>query len=400
MNKKLFFCAAALLLCAGTVFSQDYGLNLRFLPVVYAGDKPYGKFNFTGTAVPWFGTPLGEQGNLYLSAGLSVEYAEEEWKPVFEPYRFGLTYRFDSGLRLEAGRISRQPLGLVYTGLFDGFALDFELGKNRLSAGAFYTGLLYKKTANIVMSPGDYGDFNDGDHYFSSRRLLFSLGWGLPVSGGASLGLEAIGQIDLNEPDARIAGDAKVHSQYATATFTLPFLQYFNAGLGAALGIIEAGRDAGFCFAASADLDWLPPGGRTDLLSLGAAVSSGAWADGAKAFLPINTIAQGKVLGPRLSGIAVMEGEYSVRIHPSLSTQISAAYFFRTDTHTYSDSELNPSSLSPLLGGEAYCGFTYAPVSDIRVTLGGGIFLPQLGRAFGAGASPRGRISLEAILSF
>jgi hypothetical protein len=401
MNKKLFPCAAVLLLCAGTAFSQDRGLTLRSLPVINAGGGSPGQIDYAGTAIPWISGPLGEQGDLYLSGGISAEYADGKWKPVFELYRFGFSYRFDSGPRLEAGRLShREPLGLVCAGLFDGFALDFELGTTRLSAGAFYTGLLYKKTAYIVMSPGDYGDYYDRDHYFSSRRLLFSLGWELPVPGGAGLDLEAISQIDLNEPDAGIAGDVRVHSQYAAAKFTLPFLRYFNAGMGAALGAVEAGRDAGFCFAASADLAWLPPGGGADRLSLGAAVSSGAWADGVKAFLPINTIARGRVLRPRLSGVAVVEGEYSARIHPSLSTQVSAAYFFRTDTHTYSDSELNPSSLSPLLGGEAYCGFTCAPASDISVTLGGGVFLPQLGRAFEDGASPRGRVSLELILSF
>jgi hypothetical protein len=402
MNKKTFLLRiATLLFCAGTAFSQDHGLTLRSSPLVYAGGGSPRPADFTGTAVPWFSGPLGEQGDIYFSAGISAESSEGEWKPVFEPYRFGFSYRFDSGPRLEAGRLSyREPLSLVCSGLFDGVALDFDLRGTRLSAGVFYTGLLYKKSAYIVMSPGDYADYYDRDHYFSSRRMLFSLGWGLPVSGGAGLDLEMIGQVDLNKPDAGLIGDRRVHSQYALAKFTLPFLRYFNAETGAVLGLIEGGRDAGFCFAASADLAWLPPGGGNDRLSLGMAVSSGVWGDGVKAFLPVNTIARGRVLGPRLSGLAVAEGEYSARIHPSLSTQISAAYFLRTDTRTYNDPELDLISLSPLLGGEVYCGFTCAPASDMSVSLGGGAFFPQLGRAFESGASPRGRVSLEVILSF
>jgi hypothetical protein len=401
MNKKPFLRIAALLLCAGTAFSQDYGLTLRSSPVVYAGGDSVRPMDYTGTAVPWFSGPLGDQGDIYLSAGVSAEYSAGEWKPVFELYRFGFTYRFDSGPLIEAGRLShREPLGLVCSGLFDGVILGFDLAGTRLSAGAFYTGLLCKKTAYIVMSPGDYADYGDRDHYFSSRRMLFSLGWGLPVSGGAGLDLEMIGQVDLNKPEAGLINDRKIHSQYALAKFTLPFLRHLNAETGAAFGLIEAGRDAGFCFAASANLAWLPPGGGNDRLSLGVAVSSGAWGGGVKAFLPVNTIARGKVLRPRLSGLAAVEGEYGARIHSALSTRISAAYFFRTDTRTYNDTELDLMSLSPLLGGEVYCGFTCAPASDMSVTLGGGAFFPQLGGAFEAGASPRGRVSLELILSF
>jgi hypothetical protein len=47
-----------------------------------------------------------------------------------------------------------------------------------------------------------------------------------------------------------------------------------------------------------------------------------------------------------------------------------------------------------------YGGLTWAPVSDIAFTLGGGVFFPQLGNAFAEDASRRWRVSLETILSF
>jgi hypothetical protein len=402
MNKKLFFCGAILLLRAGAVFSQDYGLILRSFPVFSGGESDVNS-EYTGTAAPWFTAPLGEQGDVYLSGGISAEYSQEEWKAVPELRRFEISCRFGSGLRLEAGRLSyREPLGLVCNGLFDGLALNLDLGKTLLSAGAFYTGLLYKKTAPITMSPGDYVDYHDQDHYFSSRRLVFSLEWGIPVLGdrGAKLDLGIIGQIDLNEPDDQIAGDAKIHSQYALAKFTLPFLKHVNAEMGALLGVIEDDGGAESCFAVSANLAWLPPGGVNDRLSLGMALSSGARKDELKAFLPINAIVQGRTLRPGLSGLALAEGEYTARLHPALSASFEAVYFFRTDTRTYNDPELDRTSLSPLLGGEIYGGLTWAPVSDIAFTLGSGAFFPQLGKAFEEDASPRWRVSLETILSF
>ncbi|MDR2618898.1 MAG: hypothetical protein LBC62_08520 [Treponema sp.] len=409
MNKKLFLSIAAALLCAWTAFSQDYGLTLRSLLVLSNGDKPYGNFDYTGSAVPWFSAPLGTQGDLYLSGGISAVYSDSEWKAVPEVYRFEASYRFGSGMSLEAGRLSyRDPLNMVMNGLFDGIAFNAGLGNTRLSAGAFYTGLLYKKTAYITMSPGDYDDYSDQDVYFASRRLVFSLAWEIPdlfdTEGILNLGLT--GQFDLNDPEDllpadEIDGGVKIHSQYASAKFTLPFLNYFNAELKALLGITEeTGLDPGLCFAFSGGAAWLPPGALNDRLSLNAALSSGARGSTARAFLSINTIGQGKVLRPKLSGLALVEGAYNARLHQSLSAEVSAAYFFRTDTHTYGDSELDKTSLSPLLGGEVYGSLNWAPVSDISFILGGGAFFPQLGKSFATDASLRWRVSLETTLSF
>jgi hypothetical protein len=404
MNKKLFLYAAAFLLCAGTAFPQDYGLTLRSLPVLSSGDKPYGNVEFTGTAIPWFAAPLGEWGDLYLSGGISAEYSDEEWKPVPEVYRFEITCRFSSGLRLEAGRLPyREPLNLVMNGLFDGLALSYDLGKTRLSAGAFYTGLLYKKTAYITMSSGDYTDYYDREVYFASRRLVFQAGWEIPdIAGGEGrLDLGLIGQFDLNKPQDTIGGNGKIHSQYALAKLTLPFLNYFNAELGTLAGMAEENeRDPGFCFAFSGGLAWLPPGGAHDRLFLNAALSSGAWNKRVRAFLPVTTIARGKALRSKLSGLALAEAGYTVRLHETLSADVDAAYFFRTDARTYNDPELDGTSRSPLLGGEVSASLTWAPVSDISLNLGGGVFFPRMGKSFRADAPARWRLSLETILSF
>jgi hypothetical protein len=181
---------------------------------------------------------------------------------------------------------------------------------------------------------------------------------------------------------------------------TWPLLKHFNAEFSGILELIEENDKPAFCFAAGAGLVWLPPGAATDRLSFNAVFSSGSWNDGVKAFLPITTIAQGKVLRPKISGLALAEAAYTRRLHSALSAEVSAAYFFRTDTSTYTDPELDPLSLSPLLGAEACGGLSFAPVSDISFTLGGGIFIPQTGRAFIPDASLRWRVSLGTILSF
>jgi hypothetical protein len=396
---KLLVSVFFLLLCfpAGSVFAQDFGMTLRSLPVLTNGDEPCGDFAFTGTAIPWFAGPLGEQGAFYLSGGISAELEDEEWKPIPEVFRFEVSYRFSPGLRAAAGRLLySEPLNLVFNGLADGASAVLDLGKNRLSAGAFYTGLLYKKTAYITMSPGDFDSYYDRENYFASRRLVFSLGWENPgfFDTGRGLVIEMIGQFDLNDEDYTI------HSQYMLACLTWPFLKHVNAELGSLIGIIEEGGSPAFCFAASAGLVWLPPGAAKDRFSFNVIFSSGAWNDRVKAFLPVSTIAQGKVLRPKISGLALAETAYTRRLHSALSAEISAAYFFRTDTAAYADPELDPFSRSPRLGAEVYGGLTLAPVSDISFTLGGGVFIPQTGRAFIPDASLRWRVSLGTILSF
>jgi hypothetical protein len=402
----MLLCAlrlAALLFWGGAAFSQDFGLALRSLPALGSGEEAYGDFEYAAAAVPWFAAPLGEQGDLYLSGGMSLVYADEAWRPVPELYRFEAAFRFGSDLRIALGRVpSRDPLNLGMNGLFDGLSLEAGLGKARLSAGAFYTGFLYKRTAHITMSVEDYAAYHDWDRYFAPRRLVFALGGEISslfnTQGKLNLGL--IGQFDLNELDDTIVENERIHSQYALAGFTAPLGDRGHAALGFAAELVEeGGSDPEFCFAASAELAWLPPKGPEDRLSLAAALSSGV-REGLRAFLPINTIAQGKVLRPGLSGLALVEAEYTALLHRTLSAELSAAYFFRTDTQTYRDSGLDMTSLSPLLGGEVYGGFAWGPVSDIAFSLGGGVFFPQWGRAFAEDAPHTWRVSLETILSF
>jgi hypothetical protein len=398
MNKKALLCGIVLIFCAGAAGAQDYGLLLRQLGVLTDGEESsYGDTEYTGTVIPWFAAPLGEQGDLYLSGGVSAELENEKWKPIPEAYRFEVSYRFSPGLRVAAGRLAYQdPLNLIFGGLADGASAVLDLGENRLSAGAFYTGLLYRKAAYITMTPGDFDSYHDRENYFASRRLVFSLGWENPglFDTGRGLTIEMIGQFDLNDEGYTI------HSQYLPAKFTWPLLDHVNTELGGVLGLIEEDDNPAFCFAASAGLLWLPPGAANDRLSFNAVFSSGAWNDRVKAFLPVSTIAQGKILRPKISGLALVEAAYMRRLHTALSAEVSAAYFFRTDTSVYADPELDAASLSPLLGAEVYGGLIFAPVSDVSFSLGGGVFIPKTGQSFIQEAPLRWRASLGTILSF
>jgi hypothetical protein len=395
--KKNLLAFAFVHIIAQFCCSQDFGLLLGQKVLFSNEEQGTGTQEYTGALMPWFAAPLGNRADVYVSGGISALYADEAWKPLPELYRFEFIWNPAPDLRLELGRVPfGESLAAVMTGLFDGASAAINLGGGRLHAGLFYTGLLYKKTAHIYMNTQDRNKYYDDDSYFASRRLVAGFNWEKTsvFDTESSLALSGIGQFDLNDTDARI------HSQCLEFVFTLPLGISFNLVSGAVLEVAEAtGDDPYAAFALSAELQWLLPGALSDVLSFTGRFSSGAWSDGVGAFIPLTAQAQGKVLRPMFSGIAWIEAAYSARLHPAFATTLSAAYFFRTDKTTYTAPDMDAQSLSPLLGGELYGSLSWAPFSDVLLSLGGGVFLPQTGKVFSDNAELQYNVELTAVIS-
>ncbi|MDR1374708.1 MAG: hypothetical protein LBJ24_07030 [Treponema sp.] len=404
MNKQgplrsLLLIAAVLLLpgAALPVLAQDFGLAVRQNALLSDGDHSYGDIEYTGTVVPWFAAPLGDKADLYLSGGLSAEYTEDEWRPLPELYRFELIYDPRPGLRIETGRLSFGGNGPVMAGLFDGVSFRLNTGGGRLGGSVLYTGLLYKKSAYIVMTAKDRMHYDDRDGYFASRRLAAEINWEYTgiFNTRNTLSVSGAAQFDLN------GADALFHSQYLQANLGIPLGGRVNAGLG---GVVEAaeetGKDLYAAFALSAEMQWMLPTALQDRLSLTGWFASGAWNNRIGSFIPLTTQARGKVLRPESSGIALAETAYTVRLHPRLAADLSGAYYFRTDTETFQKTGVDRLSNSPLLGGEVYGGLSWAPFSDMLVSAGGGVFLPRTGKVFADDADLIYRVVLEASISF
>ena len=146
------------------------------------------------------------------------------------------------------GRVPfRESLSYVYAGLFDGLTARFTLGWGNLSAGAFYTGLLNKKTAYIVMSQEDRNAYYDGDVYFSSRRLVLGANWEKTsiFDTRNTLSFSALGQFDLNGKDTQL------HSQYLEARLDIPLGSVFNIEAGGVLELLEQDQRIAAAFALS-----------------------------------------------------------------------------------------------------------------------------------------------------
>jgi hypothetical protein len=378
-------------------FAGDFGVILD-QDLLFTGGEESSATEYSGTAIPWFASPLGDQADIYLSGGFSVQYDDEAWKPLLEIYRFEFIYKPFPDLRLEAGRVTfRESLSWVAAGLFDGFSAGLNIAGGRLSGGLFYTGLLYKKAAYIYMSPEDKKDFDDTDVYFASRRILTGVNWEKTsvFDTQGSLALSGLCQFDLN------GSDTDIHSQYLEAVFTLPLGSAFNTVSGAVLELVELSDiDPYAAFALSTEIQWLLPSAVSGLVTLTGRFYSGDWNDGLGVFIPVTAEAQGKVLRPMLSGIALVEAACTARLYRALSGELSTAYYFRTDETTYTAPGMDIDSSSPLLGAELYGGLSWAPFPDVLLSLGAGIFLPKTGRFFLDDAEPKYRVELAAAISF
>jgi hypothetical protein len=386
----------ALTLAAGRASALDFGLVLS-PEGEYVSDASGEGAGFTGTITPWFSAAPGENMSLYLSGKMSFEYEYEHqaWAKPFliELDRTEVSYRPVQRAYLSLGRQRvKDGGGMILSGLFDGLSGRFGLGGARFSLGAFYTGFLYKNTAEIVMTAEDrdrYGaalDYGDLDSYFASRRVLVTTGLEFPDLGSRfSLSLEGLAQFDVN-------GGRGYHSQYLEARTGIEAtrsLRFTVTGIGA-LGEVE-GEDIQAQFAGALGADWDVPGTLKDMVQAELRWGGGEMNGGIGAFRPVSGISQGEVFSGTLEGLMRARLSYTARPHERVSFSLGTACFWRTDTETFTDAELDGLSMERYLGTEAACSLMWAVQSALQMTVGGGVFFP--GGAFTKDAGIRWKVN-------
>lgn len=338
---------------------------------------------------PWFSMALGGESELYLSGSFSVDLSEETWSYGFVPERAELVMRPVAGTEIRAGRIRyADDAGLVISGLYDGFSARTIFNGISVRFGALYGGLQDKKKSELLISGADVTDYGDDTVLFAPRRIVMAASATIP--GSIAWFADALAQFDAR-------GSAALHSQYLVlgADGSLSRALAFSAAMVGSV-VEEAGFDPAFSLAAQAELGWMPEGGWTDrgYLSL-------RWATGDygvfNPYLSINAVQQGQIFTPRLSGLFVGRAGYTARVNETLSADIQSTAFVRSASGGPADSGIDPSSNSIWLGVEAYASLRWAPVSDVSLSSGLGLFVP--GTAFLPGEPVRWLVSLALVVS-
>ena len=384
-NQALLF-SFLIFLFSFSLSAYDVGLALE-QEAVYSGMGGDTEFIYKGILVPRVSGLLGDNGEFVITAGLN--YQSSPWAMVPELLQTTLFFGFSAGDFTVGRMVYSDPLGFIADGLFDGARAAFDTGAGVFGIGAWYTGLLAKRRANIEMTQDEY-DYNNSaieysdfvNTYFAPRRVLAALDWEHSnIAGHIRLKGALLGQFDLTNEE--------LNSQYLALKMTMPF-DSLNFGLGGCLELIQReGGEGDIAFAAEAGGSWL---WQKQGLSFLARFSSGESGPVA-AFLPVTTVAQGNVMSgsimsSKLSALTVLSLDYTARLHETFSFSLIPAYFID-----------NSVSGGGLLGGEIYGKLAWKPVSDILFSLGGGAFLPSLGNT-----SPDSKsfwqIDLNAIISF
>jgi len=384
----------------------------------YGDDGNGMAMDFSSSLLPRFSALFSRNGGLYISAGFKADYPSavlESELPFFivpELLRTELFWNFDSG-NFRLGRMQySDPLGFIADGLFDGIRLSLDSAAGIFSAGAWYTGFLYKKRANIAMTAGEMAynsedfDYNDFlNTYFATRRVVSAIGWEHPSLGDLMrLRIAVLGQFAL--PDEKLdryvlpgAKSVALNSQYVAMKLTIPVKTLvFDLGGCFEINQNSADDEIGMSMAGEAGFSWAPTIGSQFSL-LGRFSSGVTEGTGFQAFNPITTMPQGNLLKPAFSGLSMVSLDYIARLHQKISLSLAASTFVRSDLGTYSAyPAVGVDSDNYFLGTEFFGRVFWSPVSDIQVNLGGGAFLPLLGDV-APEAGMLWRVELNLILS-
>ena len=392
-----------LLLPALSISAIDFGLfadQTLGMEGVDSGSASDG-LNYSASLVPWLSSPLGSSPNaarLYLSAGLTLEYAKKNAIFIPELLRTELLFPIGTDKEIKIGRMRyADPLGFIASGLFDGARFSYtSANSGTVGLGVWYTGLLYKKNTQITMTGKELVSYNAKldyenfvDTYFAPRRLLFALDWDNPyLAEWFRFKTALIGQVDLS-------GDEKLHSEYLAIRAGMP-VRNFVFDLGACLELAQAAEQNKVSFAGELGIGWMLPTPVRDKLTLTGRFSNGKSNSNAlAAFVPVTTENQGYILKAKLSGLSTICLDYIARLHESFSLSLASTYFIMNDSETYNG--LPSGRAGPALGNEFYGRLIWSPLSDLRFNLGGGVFLPVMGNA-DSGGKALWRVELNAVI--
>jgi hypothetical protein len=379
---------AILFIPAASVGAFDFGMALSLSPKVSQEG-----LSLTVLANPWFSALLGDTGELFLSGIAKLETGFQSATLLLDLGRSQVKLRPSPGTSWEFGRMPfSDETGFVASGLLDGARWTGSLGSLGASAGLYFTGLLNKKSAEIVLSAADGADLLDPDRFFAPPRVLAVLSGGLrnPPSFLSRLSAQAVGQFDLR------GGSDTFHSQYLTLTAGIPAGDAFGFEVSAAAALAEpSGADLAVHAAGALQAAWDPPGALKDQAYLGLRAATGA--DGG--FPNITALEQGRVFTPGPAGLASARLGYKARPSEVLAADVQAVGFLRFAEGGPEDAELDPGSDAAWLGAELYASLTWTPFSDLSVLAGTGLFLPASGGAFLPDTPARWLLSVAAVLS-
>jgi len=389
---KNIFILLIMIILPASLFAADFGLVANLFTGLGNSDAGDGSelkpIELKADILPRLSLLVGDNSDLFISAGLKFITEEGEFNIVPELLRTELTLRFgNSGFKF--GRMNySDPLSFIASGLFDGLQFYNKSSAGKFIVGAWYTGFIYRKNNEITMTANDdtifFTSFSFDDFantYFGPKRAFAALEWDHPSIGEIlSLKISAIGQMDLNEND-------QYHNQYFIFKAGIP-VKSMIFELGGAMEFSQSGGNFNMAYAGDLGFTWMLPTSIVSRLSLNGRIAGWKTDDLFNAFMPITTKYYGSIIKQKMTGLTVINLDYLARLGDPIGMNLTASCFIRDDNGTFR----GPAT-------ELFARFIWSPVSDIQLNFGGGAYLPFLSNS-GADDKLQWRAELTATISF
>jgi len=304
-------------------------------------------------------------------------------------------------LRYSLGRFRFSEFtGYVLNHNLDGFQLNFQLPALSLEASAGYTGLTFVPSSSILVTQSDYDlQENVADHGYelSPPKLIETLKMTIPaIALQQELILNVVLQQDLQPEENFTNPDDRIHSEHigfglrgglVPSLYQNLFL-YLNRGHGkyATAALLYGGGlsyyNQDFLFT-RVQIRGLYSSGDNDLnFFYGGYSGSGI----SSHFITLSASPQfGIVFSPQIGNMSLGEISFSMRpfsktnsrILEKFQTTLAALTFFRNTGGAISEAGIDLTSDESYLGSEIDLSLQFRPLSDVGITLAGGLFLPN-----------------------
>ena len=398
----------------------DYGVDLSNDTMV-SFESPLLVLSQTNRVRPWIDLPFGEAGSLYVAGFYefsgAFQFSGSTIAPLINPLRVDFDrVDFEGSMTGVAGpssvlsyTLGRATYGdfsaQILTGLSDGGSAELAIGNMTVKAVGGYRGLIYKTNARSFINASDQelnnapllSPFNDSipaylASYFAPKRAFGGLGIDFAeIIKGLDGGAELWGQLDL------------------TGSTSPTNTGYFEPHLALKIGRLVSWRGWGIyelgygpslfsSAAAGSQFELSLPQFMGLRLSQNTYWASGA-ANGLKAFTPIRTGTIGSVNVLPFSDVISASLESFLSPAKNVYVGLSAVTLFRASDNTPSSGSFRIDASGNFLGFESNALVAAYPASDMMLSAGFGIFVPNTATMYVADAPIKLSLSLSASLS-
>ncbi len=358
-------------------------------------DDPEGEISVTAALWTQSFMPVGTDSEIEATGQVSYTWSDDR-AYLFDVDFLRFTGQYpalfgeSSVLRASAGRFfMSDATAFILSDTVDGVETELALSGVRARLSAAYTGLLLNPVSGIIMTDADLTDSGDDDEFFGARRLIGITEVSFPeVFARQTVTVSAIGQWDLRDADT---DEETLNSGYFGLVFDgpiLPGLFYEVASSGSPWASeVNDETENGFGVLISTRLRYFRSDWRSSQFGLRGVMASGA-GDTLDQFVTISRDDVGIILDVPLRNIAFGEVSYSVvpfqtartRVFRDLQVGVSSRTFFRVSTDEVLDTTgVDALSDGHLVGNEAALNVGWRVLSDLGLSLTGGVFVPATG---------------------